>query len=119
MKNVRKVILSEKSPEEKIEIISSLLLKIEKESLNRYFWAHPSHNNSFIKDSWGIRPDFTTSASLTLAQYASVKNPWLVFLGDMRQLVTNTKLTAAERHNEVERALDWFYINDYRESWVK
>lgn len=118
MKNIRKVILSEKSPEEKIEIISDLLLQIQKESINKYFWVHPSHNNSFIKDSWGVCLNFTRSASLILSD-ASSKNPWIVFLEDVEHIVTSTKLTAAERHNEVERALDWFYINDYRESWVK
>lgn len=113
MKNIHSTLGSDKNKKIKLEILECLE-KLYCNKIERYFYSHPSYNDTFNKDWWDLRPDSNSSfSSFSLAS----KNPYLVFLKEYKDILSSD---SENKLIEIHKSFAWLNLNNPGlQDWIR
>lgn len=116
-KNIRAVLKTDKSEEDKISILETVLDRTEFVKFDRYFYHHPSYHQKFDRDRWEVCPDFAKNFSDNKPVKGS-KNPWFIFMLDFINIMLSER-SSAEKVRDLQISCTYFYQDDSKEDWVR
>lgn len=115
MKKIHSTLNSNKNKIIKLEILECLE-KLYCNKIERYFYTHPSYNDTFNKDWWDLRLDFDSS-DINFNNNLASKNPYLVFLQEYKDILSSD---SENKLIEIHKSLAWLNQNNSRlQDWIR